>query len=123
MLLTSPLAAGCAGSGAADGAKSQSGPATATGRPSPRTTSPEELCTRIVAYWSRRQLKDDTYGDYQSMGLSDGQYDILMDVVDATRGELERGDARAADRLIDRKAHEGCEEWYRTGGPRKGPWG
>ncbi|MGW7257860.1 hypothetical protein [Streptomyces sp. NPDC054834] len=123
VLLTGSLAAGCAGSGTADGAAGRSSPATATGAPSPHATSPEELCTRVVAYWSRRQLKQDTYGDYQSMGLSDGQYDILRDVVDAARAELEHGDADTADRIVDRKARQGCDNWYRTGGPSKGPWG
>lgn len=123
VLLTGPLVAGCTGSGTADGAAGRSSPAITTGTPSPRTTSPEELCTRIVAYWSRRQLKHDTNGDYQEMGLSDGQYDILRAVVDAARAERDRGDAGAADRLIDRKAREGCDNWYRTGGPSKGPWG
>ncbi|MFF4395700.1 hypothetical protein [Streptomyces sp. NPDC001480] len=123
VLLTGPLAAGCAGSGAADGAVSRSSPAAATGAPAPRTTSPEELCTRVVAYWSRRQLKEDTVGDYQEMGLSDGQYDILRDVVDAARAKLQHGDADAADRTVDRRAREGCDHWYRTGGPSKGPWG
>ncbi|MEU6555072.1 hypothetical protein ABZ915_33050 [Streptomyces sp. NPDC046915] len=123
VLLAGPLAAGCAGSGTADGAASRSGPATATGAPAPHTTSPEELCTRIVAYWSRRQLKGDTVGDYQEMGLSDGQYDILREVVDAARAELEHGDADSADRIVERKAREGCDDRYRTGGPSKGPWG
>jgi hypothetical protein len=122
-LLTGSLVSGCADSGTADRAADRSSPATATGPPSPTTTSPEELCTRIVAYWSRRQLKGDTNGDYQEMGLSDGQYDILRDVVDAARAEREHGDARAADRIVDQKAREGCQEWYRTGGPGKGPWG
>ncbi|MET8943453.1 hypothetical protein ABZX30_07645 [Streptomyces sp. NPDC004542] len=121
-LLTGPLAAGCAGSGTTGGTAARSSPATHTGAPSPRTTSPGELCTRVVAYWSRRQLKDDTVGDYQEMGLSDGQYDILRDVVHAARAELGRGHRGAADRLIDRKAREGCAQWYRTGGPGKGPW-
>jgi hypothetical protein len=24
--------------------------------------------------------------------------------------------------LIDRRAREGCEDWYRGGGPTAGPW-
>lgn len=122
VLLTGSLVSGCTDSGTADRAADRRSPATATGTPSPATTSPEELCARIVAYWSRRQLKGDTNGDYQEMGLSDGQYEILRDVVDAARAEREHGDTEAADRLVDQKAREGCQEWYRKGGPSKGPW-
>ncbi|MCF1598033.1 hypothetical protein [Streptomyces muensis] len=91
--------------------------------PSPSATSPAQLCTRIIGYWSHRTLTEDTYGDYQSMGLSDGQYEILRKVVDAARAERERADARAADLLIDRRARELREERYRNGEPTGGPWG
>lgn len=86
---------------------------------SPSVTPPARLCTRIIGYWSRRTPTGDTYGDYQSMGLSDGQYEILREVVDAARAERER----AADRLIDRRARELCEERHRNGEPTGGPWG
>ncbi|WP_133910174.1 hypothetical protein [Streptomyces sp. NBC_00582] len=89
---------------------------------SPSTTSPEELCTRVVAHWSREVLDSHTYGDYQSMGLSNGQYDILRSVVDAARAEKKRQGADAADALIDREARAGCADWYRSGGPGEGPW-
>ncbi|NUQ98230.1 MAG: hypothetical protein HOY79_17350 [Streptomyces sp.] len=123
VLLAGGPVTSCADSGTAGGAERTTNPARTTAMPAPRTTSREELCTRIVAYWSRRQLKGDTVGDYQEMGLSDGQYDILRHVVDAAHAERERGDAEAADRLIDRMAREGCEKWYRTGDPSNGPWG
>lgn len=123
VLLAGGPVTSCGDSGTAGGAEGASSPARATGTPAPRTTTREELCTRIVAYWSRRQLKGDTVGDYQEMGLSDGQYDILRHVVHAARAERERGDAEAADRLIDRMAREGCEKRYRTGNPSNGPWG
>src|SRR4051812_15403987 len=90
--------------------------------PPPQAPPPEALCPRIVKYWTRRQLKDDTYGDYQSMGLSNGQYEILMDAVDAARPTWKRGDTKAAEQAIDRTARAGCEKWYRNGGPSKGPW-
>ncbi|WP_329408791.1 hypothetical protein OG802_08820 [Streptomyces sp. NBC_00704] len=86
------------------------------------STSPEELCTRIVAHWSRAMLDSDTYGDYQSMGLSNGQYDILRSVVDAARAVRKRQGVAAADKLIDRQAHKGCVDWYRSGGPGENPW-
>ncbi|MDX3261245.1 hypothetical protein AB0N87_05750 [Streptomyces sp. NPDC093228] len=90
--------------------------------PSPRTTPAQELCARVVGYWSRKVLDSDTYGDYQTMGLSNGQYEILRSVVDAARAVKRRQGAEAADQLIDRRAHEGCADWYRTGGPSNGPW-
>ena len=119
VLLTGGLATDCGTSGQGD--------ATSTGRsasvsPSPRTTPPEELCARVVSYWSRKVLDGTTYGDYQSMGLSNGQYEILRTVVDAAREEKKRQGAEAADKLIDRQVREGCADWYRTGGPSKGPW-
>lgn len=118
-LLTGVLATGCGDSGTPGAAASRT---PRTSSPSPQTTSPEALCTRIVAYWSREVLDDNTYGDYQSMGLSNGQYEILRSVVDAARAEKKRQGAAAADALIDRKAREGCADWYRSGGPGEGPW-
>ncbi|MEV1069373.1 hypothetical protein [Streptomyces sp. NPDC050263] len=92
--------------------------------PSPSATpsSSEELCTRIVAHWSREVLDGTSYGDYQSMGLSNGQYEILRTVVDAARAAKKTQGADAADELIDREAREGCIDWYRSGGPGEGPW-
>ncbi|MFF0018911.1 hypothetical protein [Streptomyces sp. NPDC005374] len=120
LVLLGGAATGCGGTDTGD---AQGGTATGTLSPSPKATPPEVLCTQIITYWSRRQLKDDTYGDYQSMGLSDGQFNILRDVVDAARAELERGEAEDADRLIERRARAGCDAWYREGGPSNGPWG
>jgi hypothetical protein len=118
-LLTAAAATGCvrSGSGEADGTER-----TVSASASPPATPPQELCARVVAYWSREELASRTYGDYQSMGLSDGQYDILRRVVSAARTEWKRHGARAADELIDRMAREGCADWYRTGGPSNGPW-
>ncbi|OIJ69070.1 hypothetical protein [Streptomyces mangrovisoli] len=112
-------ATGCTGTHPAD---ATAGGRTAASSPAPRTTSPEDLCARVVAHWSREVLDSDTYGDYQTMGLSNGQYDILRRVVDAARAEKRRAGARAADLLIDRRARSGCAAWYRTGGPSDGPW-
>ncbi|MFF8967973.1 hypothetical protein [Streptomyces sp. NPDC014995] len=106
------LTTGCGGSGGAE----------ARGTPSPSATPPEVLCTRIVAYWSREVLDSGTYGDYQSMGLSNGQYEILRTVVDAARAERKRQGTDAADEVIDREARAGCVERYRSGGPGKNPW-
>ncbi|WP_180687500.1 hypothetical protein [Streptomyces gossypiisoli] len=127
-LLTGALLTGCAGSatGEASGEASRpaSGPASgpASASPSPRTTPPAEVCARIIAYWSREVLDGDSYGDYQSMGLSNGQYEILRAVVDAARAERRRQGRAAAEQLIDRQARERCTERYRDGGPTGGPW-
>jgi hypothetical protein len=113
-LLTGGLLTGCGESGTKVPPRA--------GSPSPSATPPEELCTRVVAYWSRKVLNSDTYGDYQSMGLSNGQYEILRKVADAARAEQKKEGAQAARRLIDRRARAGCEDWYRDGGPTAGPW-
>lgn len=120
---------GCGGSGSATTAQAgatatgaATSTATATTAASAPHTPPEDLCTRLVAHWSHEVLDQNTYGDYQSMGLSNGQYDILIKVVDAARAEKKREGAAAADRLIDRQARSGCVRWYRDGGPGEGPW-
>ncbi|KAB1145699.1 hypothetical protein F7R91_18430 [Streptomyces luteolifulvus] len=117
MLVTGTLVAGCGESGTT-GASTTGTTASA----SASATPPQDLCTRIVVHWSREVLDQNTYGDYQSMGLSNGQYEILRDVVDAARAEKKRRGAAAADELIDRRVREGCAELYRTGAPTAGPW-
>lgn len=67
-------------------------------------------------------LDSDTYGDYQSMGLSNGQYAILREIVDAARAAKRRQGTGAAERLIDRQARASCAERYRHGTPSGGPW-
>jgi hypothetical protein len=130
-LLAVALTTGCGSSGTTDAHGGGRAPTTATApaptapsasAPSASATPPEVLCTRIVTHWSREVLDGTTYGDYQSMGLSNGQYDILRAVVDAARAEKKRRGADAADQLIDRQARQGCADWYRSGGPGEGPW-
>lgn len=123
-LLTGVLATGCTESAATRGPTANGGSSAAPsgGSPSPSATPPEELCAKVVAYWSQEILDGDTYGDYQSMGLSNGQYEILREVVDAARAERKRDGRDAAERLIDRRARAGCAQWYREGGPGEGPW-
>ncbi|MEU3618159.1 hypothetical protein ABZ725_38455 [Streptomyces sp. NPDC006872] len=114
-------ATGCGGaSGDSTAARTPSPPLSPS--PSSSSASPEELCTRIVAHWAREVLDGTTYGDYQSMGLSNGQYDILRTVVDAARAAKKTQGADAAGELIDREAREGCADRYRSGGPDEGPW-
>ncbi|MEU5333788.1 hypothetical protein AB0G51_10690 [Streptomyces asoensis] len=113
-LLAGLLTAGCGSPGAAD---ARSGPSAG-----PSTTSPGELCTRVVAHWAREVLDSTSYGDYQSMGLSNGQYDILRTVVDAARTARKHQGPSAADELIDRETAERCAARYRPGSPTEGPW-
>ncbi|MER5514892.1 hypothetical protein [Streptomyces sp. NPDC002763] len=95
---------------------------TTAASPSPSATSDATLCAAIVAHWSREVLDSGTYGDYQSMGLSNGQYEILRDVVDAARAVKRRQGAAAAVQLIDRRSRAACTERYRDGAPTGGPW-
>ncbi|GGW68164.1 hypothetical protein GCM10010503_51820 [Streptomyces lucensis JCM 4490] len=93
--------------------------------PTRATASPPsdaDLCTRLVAHWARAALDSGTYGDYQSMGLSNGQYDILRDVVTAARAVRRRQGLPAAHDLIDRQAGQACTERYRHGARTGGPW-
>ncbi|MFD3732340.1 hypothetical protein [Streptomyces sp. NPDC058632] len=113
------LTAGC-GPSARTGTPAPSPPASPS--PSPPATAPEDVCVRIVAHWAREVLDGTTYGDYQSMGLSNGQYDILRDAVDAARPVRERRGAAAAHDVIARHVRKACAERYRTGGPDEGAW-
>ncbi|MFF7979236.1 hypothetical protein ACFZDK_08885 [Streptomyces sp. NPDC007901] len=97
-------------------------PAPSTSPSASSTVSDAKLCATIVAHWSREVLDSGTYGDYQSMGLSNGQYEILRDVVDAARAARRGQGAAAADELIDRRARTACAERYRDGTPTGGPW-
>ncbi|MGV4982649.1 hypothetical protein ACVB8X_17135 [Streptomyces sp. NRAIS4] len=115
-------ATACAGPAGAGNAARPSPPTSSPSAPSPSKTSDTDLCTRLVTQWSREVLDSHTYGDYQSMGLSNGQYAILRDVVDAARAVKRRQGTRAAEELIDRQARTACTERYRHGSPSGGPW-
>ncbi|MGW2743413.1 hypothetical protein [Streptomyces sp. NPDC001450] len=117
------------GCGGTDGAGPGTGGSSGPGHPAHGSatayasqTSDAKLCARIVAHWSRKVLDSGTYGDYQSMGLSNGQYGILRDVVDAARAAERRQGAAAAEELIVRQARRACAERYRHGTPSGGPW-
>ncbi|MEW2286509.1 hypothetical protein [Streptomyces sp. NPDC047841] len=114
---------GCTGP---DGSAPSPTPATATDSATDSATarpaSDADLCTRLVTYWARRMLADDTYGDYQSMGLSHGQYQILVDVVTAGRSARQHQGTDAAERLMNRQARAACTARYRHGTPSGGPW-
>ncbi|MCL6733766.1 hypothetical protein [Streptomyces neyagawaensis] len=116
-LLIGVLVTGCGAS------EANNGPAAGgSASPSAAATPPERLCARIVSHWSREALDGEGYGDYQSMGMSNGQYDILREVVDAARAEQERAGRKAAERLVDEEARTRCAKLYRDGNPTGGPW-
>ncbi|CAM5226457.1 hypothetical protein SALBM135S_08187 [Streptomyces alboniger] len=122
LALTAALAlstAACTGSGPGSGREDTPAPT-----PSARTTSPADLCTAIITRWARQlyDARDSAYGDYQSMGLSNGQYMILRDILDAARAERGRRSHASGRELITRQARERCAERYRGGGPSGGPW-
>ncbi|MGW1165081.1 hypothetical protein [Streptomyces sp. NPDC002550] len=73
-------------------------------------------------HWSRKVLDGSTYGDYQSMGLSNGEYEILRDVVKAARAVRGRQGDSSAEELIGRQARAACVERYRHGAPTESPW-
>ncbi|GAA3138835.1 hypothetical protein GCM10010521_26520 [Streptomyces rameus] len=116
-------AAGCtapAGStGPSPGPAGSTDPAGAT---APAPASDAGLCARLVVHWAREALDGATYGDYQSMGLSHGQYEILMDVVDAGRAVRRRQGRPAADELMRHRARTACAARYRHGAPTGSPW-
>nr|WP_086705527.1 hypothetical protein [Streptomyces sp. BJ20] len=120
VLVAALTATGCAAEGSRT-ARAPSPPPSTADTPSPKATSDVDLCVSIVRHWSREVLDGRGYGDYQSMGMSGGQYDILREVVDAARAARRQG-ARDVDRLTERQARAGCTAWYRSGGPGEGPW-
>ncbi|MFF1375338.1 hypothetical protein [Streptomyces sp. NPDC058308] len=121
LALTAVLAAGCGSSGA-DGPDAASGPRTSPA--SAGATPPARLCATVITKWARQiyDAGDTGYGDYQSMGLSNGQYMILRDILDAARTERRRESKDAGRELIARQAREKCAARYRHGGPSGGPW-
>ncbi len=125
-LVAAVVVVGCGNSG--DGAGGSAGAAhgasaSAASPASPPPLSGAELCVSAVGYWAREMLDGgEPYGDYQSMGLSNRQYDILREVVDEARAAKRDQGARAAGELIDRRVRRACADGYRDGGPSRGPW-
>ncbi|MFI2349114.1 hypothetical protein ACH492_19090 [Streptomyces sp. NPDC019443] len=97
---------------------------TSSASPAPRSTPPQELCERLISHWARVVLDGGEQAnlDYQAMGLSGGQNEILLDVVTAARAEQKRQGTDAARKLIDRQAADRCTERHRGGTPTGGPW-
>ncbi|MFD3827610.1 hypothetical protein [Streptomyces sp. NPDC058621] len=118
--LIAALALGCSGAGGPSGAP-------APGTPAPHTTSPAELCTGLVTHWSGALLdageRRDAVGlDYQAMGLSGAQYEILRAVTAAARAEERTAGPAAGRALAAREARARCTERHRSGAPTDGPW-
>ncbi|MCB5183366.1 hypothetical protein [Streptomyces antimicrobicus] len=116
------LSAGCSTARA----PADAGPgATATpATPAPHSTSPQELCTSLITHWTAVILAGDPQAglDYQAMGLSGGQNEILRDIVAAARAEQRTGGPDAARALTAREAERRCADRYRSGTPTGGPW-
>ncbi|MET3987029.1 hypothetical protein [Streptomyces sp. PvR034] len=131
---------GCSGTGRDAGHDTAAGtPPPATGAtPAPRPTPPEDLCAALITHWAGVVLDGDGAGDpvgldYQSMGLSGDQNEILRAVLADARAEgrakAPEGAAAAdtaARRLAAREARERCAAHHRsaaTATATGGPWG
>ncbi|MFI5867893.1 hypothetical protein [Streptomyces sp. NPDC051546] len=118
LLAAAPL--GCAGGGPAAPPPGSSAPASAP-------PAPQEVCTRLITHWAGVILdagegKDAVRLDYQSMGLSGGQNDILRAVLADARAERDARGPAAAHELTAREAERRCADRYRSGAPTGGPW-
>ncbi|MCY0952143.1 hypothetical protein [Streptomyces sp. H27-S2] len=128
--LIAALALGCSAVGGPSGGPADApagAPAPAPGTPAPHTTSPAELCTALVTHWSgvlldAGQGRDAVGLDYQAMGLSGAQYEILRAVTAAARAEERTGGPAAGRALAAREAGARCAERHRSGAPTDGPW-
>ncbi|MFJ7233746.1 hypothetical protein ACIQVF_29865 [Streptomyces tendae] len=122
-LVAAVVVVGCGNSGDGAGGSAEAAHGASASAASPQPLSGAELCVSAVGYWAREMLDGgEPYGDYQSMGLSNRQYDILREVVDEARAAKRNQGARAAGELIDRRVRRACADGYRDGGPSRGPW-
>ncbi|OWA04264.1 hypothetical protein B9W62_29050 [Streptomyces sp. CS113] len=124
-LVTAVVVVGCGSGDGAGGSAGSAHGASASAAPSAsrQPLSGAELCVSAVGYWAREMLDGgEPYGDYQSMGLSNRQYDILREVVDEARAAQRDQGARTARELLDRRVRQACADGYRDGGPSRGPW-
>lgn len=97
------------------------------GHPGPAHHLPQDLCTSLITHWAGVVLdagegRDAVGLDYQAMGLSGGQNDILRAVLDEARAEQRDKGPAAARELTAREAVRRCAERYRSGTPTGGPW-
>nr|WSX52427.1 hypothetical protein OG409_27940 [Streptomyces sp. NBC_00974] len=103
------------------------GAAGAAASPAPEPTPPQRLCSDLVTHWAGVILDagdgpDAVHLDYQSMGLSGGQNEILLAALAAARAEGRAAGPAAARELTAREAGRLCTERYRSGVPTGGPW-
>ncbi|MFJ7069390.1 hypothetical protein [Streptomyces sp. NPDC101115] len=79
--------------------------------PSPRTSSPADVCTSLVSYWVKEALKGSKWAglDWEQKGMSNEQYGIHDEVLVAARSEERRAGREAAFALTDRETRRRCE--------------
>ncbi|MGW4076449.1 hypothetical protein ACWELB_23590 [Streptomyces asiaticus] len=109
---------GCGSSGSGpsgdsrDSGHSRNAPAStpAPHGPAPRATSPVRLCADLISYWAEQDLADSQWAglDWEQKGLSNQQYEIYDDIVQAARAERKRHGTPAAKALIKRLAERRC---------------
>jgi hypothetical protein len=107
-LLAAVLAAGCSSRHVASGARS-SAPTTATATASTGVSLADE-CTSAIAYWTGQALTpgaDQGY-DYQEMGLSAVEYQILQDVISLAGPVARASGLSAVQAFAERTARPRC---------------
>ncbi|MER5777311.1 hypothetical protein ABT144_24050 [Streptomyces sp. NPDC002039] len=117
---TALLAAALLGCGAGSGPSADA--------PTPAGTPPQRLCADLITHWAGVLLdagdgRDAVGLDYQAMGLSGDQYEILRAVLDGARAARRDEGAPAARAIGAREAERRCAERHRSGTPTDGPWG
>ena len=109
-LLAAVLAAGCSSRHVASGAQSPA-PTTATVTATASTgVSLADECTSAIAYWTGQALTpgaDQGY-DYQEMGLSAVEYQILQDVISLARPVARASGLSAVQAFAERTARPRC---------------
>ncbi|MFF7020451.1 hypothetical protein ACFY97_05470 [Streptomyces klenkii] len=98
-LLTATLLSGCGGSAA--------GPAPQ----SPEPASPVQLCTKLISYWAEQDLTGGKWAglDWEQKGLSNEQYELYSDIVQAARAEQRQHGTDAALTWLRRRSAERCK--------------
>ncbi|MFE2183991.1 hypothetical protein [Streptomyces sp. NPDC059455] len=98
--------------GSHSSSESRSAPAStpAPHGPTPQATSPVRLCADLISYWAEQDLAGSQWAglDWEQKGLSNEQYEIYDDIVQAARAERKRHGTPAAKELIKRLAERRC---------------
>lgn len=84
----------------------------ATPVPAPTTTTPEEDCRRLVAYWARAMIQGNRWSglDWEQKGFSIDQHELHDRVVAAARVEQRTNGTGAALDLIERQSRQECDD-------------